>query len=188
MQQLPVRARRSEPERAEQVAVQMRHVQRLVRHCRDRGIRGDPAAAARGGGILAATEPARWQWKAGLRRFQLDSSQLLEILLLSGRVGPAAAELVCRALGLWKDAGTAWDGMTQTMFTRPITREDSLELRELKQYFLALMFACSLDTTLQVRVTTGRRGAAAAAPGPAAHRERPQAWLSADERRTAALR
>ncbi len=132
-------------------AAQMPDLQRLLRHVQDRNVTGDWIAEQREpGGVLAGTESLVWQRRWRFRRLNLTSDQLLELLFFRGAIGPAMGELLCRALGIWVDGGLGPDGVAEALFTHPITREDGPGVCELKRYFMALMYACSLDAPLHI--------------------------------------
>lgn len=95
------------------------------------------------------------------RRTSITTSQILETLLLRNTIPPTLAEPLCRALGVWQEAGVAEDGVVEMAFTTPIEGDDEPTLAQLKLLFYACMIACSLGVNVLTEVH-----AAKAAPTP----------------------
>jgi hypothetical protein len=145
---------------------QVRQVRALLQRLQELGASGRLVDEQhRGTPLLEGKRPAERRYGPFYRRVRLTSSQLIELLFLRGTVEPADAELVCRALAVWEDGGEGEDGLPEAVFTQPADDEDDPSVAELKQYFLTLMVACSLDLAVRVRLqpeeTSPARGPAA---------------------------
>jgi hypothetical protein len=89
-----------------------------------------------------------------LKKRRISSDQLVYLLLYGGSIQPEAAEILCRALGIWQEGGLGEDGVPEVAFTQPLDSDDDGSIAQLKLLFYALMVACSLG----VAVLTGVGG------------------------------
>lgn len=130
--------------------VQLRSFRQLLDYLKREKVTGAAADVERSsGGLLARRKPRRKRygpfWRTGI-----STSQILELLFLTGRVEPLTGELLCRALGVWIDAGPADDGVAEVLFTAPEEPEDDASLVDLKQYLHALIVASSLNVSIRL--------------------------------------
>jgi hypothetical protein len=145
---LPVSLRERDAESPAQTR-QIRAAHDLARRLPELAVSGaDCEQGFRGAGLLEAPHPTVRQYGWLWRPTRLTSSQLLELLLLRGRVEPAPAEAVCRALGVWHDGDRTADGVPEVVFTQPVESADEPSVAGLKRFLLALMIAASLDVPL----------------------------------------
>ncbi len=103
-------------------------------------------------GLLERRRPAQRRYGSMFRPVSVTSSQLLQVLLFSGVVAPLDAELAMRALGVWEDGERGEDGVPEVIFTQPADDEDDPTVADLKQFFMGLMVACSLNVAVRTRV------------------------------------
>lgn len=120
--------------------------------------RGVPEQAVRAHRLVSGTFHLRRPPSRGYgppwRRTHVDTDLLYHLLLSPDRLDPRPAEMLCRALGLWVDGEPDASGVRPAVFARPPERDDPPEIRELKQYFVALMVACSLERAVVLRHST----------------------------------
>ncbi len=103
--------------------------------------------------LLQRAEPAVRRYGFLLRPERVSSSQLLDLLLCRGELGPLLGETVLRALGVWVDGTSGSDGLLEAVFTQPEEHSDDPSIAALKRLFLALMVASSLDAAVRSAVT-----------------------------------
>jgi hypothetical protein len=128
---------------------QMERVRALAETLRVEQNTGDTVDERRGPGLAIRPKGMTRTYGSFFRRRSVGSSQLLELLLTRGVIDPATAELLCRALAVWQDGGIAADGLPEAVFTEPPADTDDQATADLKQLFLALMTACSLDVPVR---------------------------------------
>jgi hypothetical protein len=122
----------------------------LALRLRELDVEGKEVDARRGvPWLLERRRPARWAGGGLFRRVRINTSALIEFMLLRPGILPEDAERVCRALGAWVDAEPAPDGTPEAIFTQPVEREDPPSVADLKQFLMTLMLASSLNAVVR---------------------------------------
>lgn len=101
-------------------------------------------------GLLERKSPVQRQYGTLFRPRPLTTAQVLLMLLQEERLFPAVGELVCRALGVWVDGGDADDGVPEVQFTTPVESDDDPSVIDLKQFFHAILVACSVNAPIRL--------------------------------------
>lgn len=147
------RTLRPRKEPPKHVARQIERVKELIELLRDAQLDGLAVDQEQRGVLLAARRPVVRRYGTLFRRMDLNSSQLLQVLIFNNWVDPANAEILCRALGIWQDEEDPMGGK-QVVFTQPIEPDDPPAVADLKEFLLALTIACSLDVVARTLVRT----------------------------------
>jgi hypothetical protein len=101
-------------------------------------------------GLLERKGPVQRQYGTLFRPQPLGTSQLLSLLIPKERLQPELGELVCRALGVWMDGCDGDDGIPEVQFTVPVEPDDDVSVVDLKQYFLAILVASSVNAPIRL--------------------------------------
>lgn len=125
---------------------QMEATGRLVADLQAEGILGARIDASRALGAFDRRRPLIRAWGPPWRRRRLSTSQIFELLFYRERITPAAAELLLKSLGLWRERQGV-DDLLEVVFTAPVESGDDPSVAELKSMLLALVHACSLDVS-----------------------------------------
>jgi hypothetical protein len=125
----------------------------LARRMRELGVNGKAVDDShRADGLFEGRRPVSRKFGPIFRTVRISSSQLLHWLLFRAKIEPSDAELICRALAVWEDGGKGEDGVPEVVFTQPPDEDDDPSVVELKQLFMALIVACSLDLDVRTEV------------------------------------
>lgn len=159
-------------------------VRALLDRLAERGIDGKPVDANRGpNGLARGKRPVVRRYGSLLKPVRISSSQLLQFMLMGDQLNAGDGELLCRALGVWEDAGTGEDGVKEVVFSQLQDPDDDPSVAELKDFLLAVMVAGTFEigvrTSLHPDAEDQRRPASATIPVPtgppsAVRKERPQ--------------
>lgn len=146
-------------------------VRSLLDRLAERGLDGRPVDSSRGPtGIARGRRPVTRRYGSLLKPIRVSSSQLLQLMLMGDRLGSADGELLCRALGVWEDAGVAEDGVNEVVFSQLQDPDDEPSVGELKDFLLAVMVAGSFEigvrTSLHPDTADERRPATPVPTGP----------------------
>jgi len=101
-------------------------------------------------GLLERKRPVLRQYGTIFRPRPLTTSQLLALLTQEERLPPEVGELLCRALGVWVDGNDGDDGIPEVQFTTPAEPDDDPSVADLKQFFHAILVACSVNAPLRL--------------------------------------
>jgi len=154
----------SEKHEAEDAPGQVERVRELIERLRAANVTGKPLDELRRGRLAVRPRPLVRTYGSLFRRRRVSASQLLEIICLGGRLEPGMGEALCRALAVWQDGGTGDDGLPEAVFTEPPSDTDDQPTADLKQFFLTVMTACSLDLPVLTWHEPDLHAAPAAAP------------------------
>jgi hypothetical protein len=131
----------------------VRDVRALLERIAARGIDGKRVDANRGTiGFAQGRRPVVRKYGSLLKSVRVSSSQLLQFMLLGDRLGAVDGELLCRALGVWEDAGVAEDGVVEVAFSQPLDPDDDPSIAELKDFLLAVMVAGSFEIGVRTSI------------------------------------
>jgi hypothetical protein len=101
-------------------------------------------------GLLERKRPLQRQYGTLFRSRILTTGQLVAMLIQEERLLPQVGELVCRALGVWLDGDDADDGIPEVQFTTPPEPDDHPSIVDLKQFFHAILVACSVNAPVRL--------------------------------------
>ena len=101
-------------------------------------------------GLLERKRPVQRQYGTLFRPRLLTTALIISMLLPDERLFPALGELICRALGVWIDGGDADDGVPEVQFTTPVEPDDDPSVVDLKQFFHAILVACSVNASIRL--------------------------------------
>lgn len=100
--------------------------------------------------LMERKAPVVRQYGTLFRPQPLSTSQLFFLLLNGEKLAPEFGELVCRALGVWLDGDDADDGIPEVQFTTPVEPDDDPSVVDLKQFFHAILVACSVAAPIRL--------------------------------------